>query len=315
MGVSYRRGIVELETQPTPRGPRLDFQDYVEHRTRVAALSALGSLATVVDRSGVVPFERIDDPWVMRLFGGPFLQSPPPGPGLPAVSLVFVQSRDGNTEADDPAALGGGDIDKHLIYEGLTRLDADAVLSGARTVGRGHLVLSVWHPELVRIRLERGHRRHPLQVVLTATGDLPIESGLLFNARELQVVILAHGALADALRERTRDRPWIQTLSSGPISDPAAHTRALRERLGVDRISAIGGRTAATALLDAGIVQDLYLTTGAARGGRPGTPYYIGTQPPALDLVLRKEGRGEASGVVFEHFTTPSSRLHSIAPP
>jgi len=49
-------------------------------------------------------------------------------------SLVFVQAADGNTVASDPALLGGGQTDKHIVYEGLSRVAADAVLAGARTV-------------------------------------------------------------------------------------------------------------------------------------------------------------------------------------
>ena len=85
------------------------------------------------------------------------------------MSLVFVQSRDGNTVADNPSTLGGGDTDKHLVYEGLSRVDADAVLAGAATARSERMVFSVWHPELVALRCSLGHRRHPAQVVVTDT--------------------------------------------------------------------------------------------------------------------------------------------------
>lgn len=51
-------------------------------------------------------------------------------PERTALSLVFVQSQDGNTGGADPASFGGGATDKHLIYEGLSRVAADAVLAG-----------------------------------------------------------------------------------------------------------------------------------------------------------------------------------------
>lgn len=278
---------------------------YAERRTRLAASARLDPLVTVDDDSAARALERIDDPWARRLYDGAFLQSlqsPAPRSDSPAMSLVFVQSRDGNTEADDPSELGGGDIDQHFLYEGLTRVDADLVLAGARTVGRGNLVFSVWHPELVRLRESRGRDRHPIQAVLTETGALPIETGLLFNAPGLRVLILTNDAVAKALGPRVANRPWIEVVTSGPSSDVRVHARALRERFGVERVSAIGGRTAATGLLDAGLIQDLYLTTGSKKGGKPETPFYIGKQPPRLDLIVRKQGTGGASGVVFEHF-------------
>src|SRR3712207_8639295 len=46
----------------------------------------------------------------------------------------------------------GGATDKHVIYEGLSRVAADAVLAGAGTVRGAQLIFSVWHPELVALR-------------------------------------------------------------------------------------------------------------------------------------------------------------------
>jgi len=55
-------------------------------------------------------------------------------------------------------------------------------------------------------------------------------------------------------------------------------------------------------LIDAGVIQDLYLTTAATPGGEPNTPFYTGVQPLNTSLVVRKAGRDEERGVVFEHF-------------
>ncbi len=73
----------------------------------------------------------------------------------------------------------------------------------------------------------------------------------------------------------------------------------LRQDLGIERISAVGGRTVATALVDAGLVSDLYLTTSPHDGGTPNTPWYSGDKPPKLELVVRKM---DSAGVLFEHW-------------
>jgi Pyrimidine reductase, riboflavin biosynthesis len=44
--------------------------------------------------------------------------------------------------------------------------------------------------------------------------------------------------------------------------------------MGISRISCIGGRTLARQLIDAQLVQDLYLTTGTKVAGEPNTPLY-----------------------------------------
>jgi len=64
-------------------------------------------------------------------------------------------------------------------------------------------------------------------------------------------------------------------------------------------LSCIGGRTLGAALLDAGLVQDVYLTTAATSGGEPGTPFY--SRPLGTEEVVRKRGTGADDGVVFQH--------------
>ena len=89
----------------------------------------------------------------------------------PSANLVFVQSRDGNTVTQRPVRRSAAALaDKHLIYEGLSRVAADAVLAGSRTIANGGLVLSVWRPELVALRAAMDLPRHPVQIVATLQG-------------------------------------------------------------------------------------------------------------------------------------------------
>jgi dihydrofolate reductase len=71
------------------------------------------------------------------------------------------------------------------------------------------------------------------------------------------------------------------------------------KKLGQSRISVVGGRTIARALVAANLVQDLYLTTSPRPGGEPHTPLF--EKPIESELVVRKLGTGPESGVVFEH--------------
>ena len=68
--------------------------------------------------------------------------------------------------------------------------------------------------------------------------------------------------------------------------------------MGVSRISCVGGRTLARQLLAAHLVDDLYLTTSAKRGGEPNTP--LVDEPLRGRIVVRKHGSGVDAGVVFE---------------
>src|SRR5262249_40378030 len=131
----------------------------------------------------------IGNDWTRHHYGGEFLIAPVPDV-MPAASLVFVRSREGNTVALDPADLGGGDNDKNLIYERLSRVAADAGMARAPTA-TGRVFFSVWHPELVSLRYSLGLDRHPVQIVVSFEGHLDIERTLLFNVPSVPVFVIA----------------------------------------------------------------------------------------------------------------------------
>ena len=112
------------------------FRQFAERKTREAERALIHPLITVADRSAGRNLLAVGNAWTRRNYDGDFHLCRIPGES-PAVSLVFVQSREGNTAADNPEDLGGGAADKHLIYEGLSRVAADAVLAGAATATAG----------------------------------------------------------------------------------------------------------------------------------------------------------------------------------
>jgi len=277
------------------------FAAFVDGKTTAAVTARIPGYVTTESHGAQLGLRSISNAWTSAHFDGAFFESEASDPALPAVNTVFVESSDGNTGADNPMELGGGLTDKHLIYEGLSSAHADAIMTGAATIRGAQMVMAIWHPELVALRTALGLGRYPAQVVATRSGDLEIESALMFNVPELRVFILTDDSGAEALRPHTRRRPWIQVLSGGRESDVIAGLKTLRADHGVTRVSCIGGRTLTTQLIDAGVVQDLYLTTSAKPGGEPHTPFYTGPQPLGTTLVVGKAGRGEETGVRFEH--------------
>jgi dihydrofolate reductase len=221
----------------------------------------INRLKTIEDRSSEWPVTPIGNAWSREYFDGPFYVFDPPA-DIPAISLVFVQTRDRNT-GGNPADLGGGATDLHLIYEGLSRVAADAVLAGSSSVGR-NTFLTVHHPELVALRRELGLPDHPIQLVLSR------------NAHPDRSSIIVAGATRELFARLRRDH-------------------------GIRRISCIGGRRTATSLVDAGLVQDIYLTTSAIEGGEPDTPWYVGDRPPKLETIVSKRECAADSPILFEH--------------
>jgi riboflavin biosynthesis pyrimidine reductase len=270
------------------------FDRLMERKTREAVAAEIPPFRTV-DVGATSGLEAVGNTWSRRLFDGEFYLSPAEGT-MPAGSLVFVQSRDGNTGGPHPSALGGGAADQHLIYEGLSRVAAHAVLAGAGTVGGTAVILSIWRPELVALRTALGLPRHPIQILVT-NGRLSLEDTLMLNVPELQAVVIAAAEYVGAQRGELARRPWITPLPL-TASGLRGAFKTLRT-MGIGRISAIGGRTTARSLLAAGLVRDLYLTTSPRAGGEPDTP--LSPTPLAGTLVVRKGGTGPDAGVVFEH--------------
>src|SRR5687767_2837264 len=202
------------------------FEAYCERRGKEAVSAALSGFYTIEDASAGYDLVAIHNDWTRRCFDGAFYRVRDGRADLPLIGLVFVQSREGNTVADNPSTLGGGETDKHLIYEGLSRIDADAVLAGAATARGPEMVFSVWHPELVRLRLARGHSRHPAQVIVTDRAELAIERALIFDIEDLPVFIITRTRTAPALRERVRSRPWLRVIDGG---EPVSFTSALAQ--------------------------------------------------------------------------------------
>ena len=285
-------------------GWRAHFVRFADRKTAEADAAVLTPLQTAQTGKAWPGATDIGNEWSRRLYDGGF--SLPPLPvAQPSVSLVFVQSRDGNTGARDPSTLGGGDLDKHLIYEGLSRVAAEAVMAGASTASGKESFFSVWRSDLVALRASLGLVRHPAQIVASKEGRLDVENSLLFNVPDVPVIVLAGAGCREKCRDAFAKRPWISVIPSELDDWPSALAR-VRADHGVTRMSAIGGRMTATALIDAGLVQDICLTTTGVTGGEPDTPFYTGLKPPTLELIVRKQSRSETNQILFEHLAIGS---------
>ena len=294
-----RSGTADL---PTPSAPAR-FQAFVVRKTQEAACALLRPLVTLDDRSHLGNLQPVGNAWTRSLDDGDF-HLPETPRDRPGISLVFVQSREGNTGVSNPEELGGGATDKHLIYEGLSRVGADAVLAGAATA-TGDVFFSVWHPQLVALRSDLGLPRHPAQIVVSGDGRVDFDA-LLFNAPGVPVFLIAGDKCWARSAAVVASRPWIQIVRlTGTLRDAVAHLRAAH---GITRISAVGGRSTATALIDEGLVHDLCLTTTPSRAGERDTPFYTGTRRPTLDVIVTKRDRQDPKALTFEHSALRRSR-------
>ena len=288
------------------------FSEFAARKSREAEQAHLPPFSTLEDRSADFDLLAIGNDWSRHLYDGPFHITADRGGDVPLMSLVFVQSRDGNTGAANPDSLGGGPVDKHVIYEGLSRVAADGVLAGSKSVGKQSF-FSVWHSQLVSLRAALGLPRHPAQVIVTGRACVDFADTLLFDVPDAPVYIISTPAGCERLEAGVKQRPHVELVRMTG-DDLRAPLSFLRRERGVRRLSAIGGRTTASALIDQGLVQDVYLTTTARNGGEPNTPFYTGTHPLDLDTVVRKEGGDREFPMAFEHSMIVPRRNLSPAP-
>lgn len=279
------------------------FTAYCREKTWAAERAALVPFLTWSEDIAGVDLLSFGSLWTRTWFDGPFYRSAGPRAlELPAVTLVH------DWPATDPHEEGGPGPEadataRHLIHEGLARVDADAVLGGLGVVSEPHFVGSVWHPELVALRETRGLPRHPIQIVVSESGRLPFDGCLLFDEPSLRVIIVTATPSVEALSERLRTRPWVRVLDAGqPLSLRRALTTLRAE--GVAVVSALGGRRVASTLLADGLVTDLYLTSVGAPG--QAHPRDIHDGPPVLHRrVVAKTSPRRARDVRFEHLVSP----------
>jgi riboflavin biosynthesis pyrimidine reductase len=280
------------------------FDNYCRAKEHAAVSAALPPYKTAAIDLQLGMFRAIGNTWSCSLFDGDFYRSTYVNLDIPVTNLVILESREGNTGADDPATLAGGETDKHLIYEGLSRVDADAILAGASTARSDELIFSVWHPELVALRRDLGRARHPAHVIVSSRSALRIETALMFQVPEIPVYLVTTSDAASSLRLQVATRPWIQVIDGGQPLSMSTALRELRSR-GIETVSAIGGRTTARALLREHVVHDLYLTTSPKEGGEPHTPLL--DAPLEAPAVVIKRGTGPEEGVRFVHYALRSA--------
>lgn len=291
----------------------IPFEAFAADKRREAEAARIHPLKTLASDAAGAELTTVGNAWTRRLYDGEFHLVSPADGRLPAVSLVFVRSRDGDTAAGDPSELGGGDTDKHLIYEGLSRVAADAVMAGAGTAAGEGVFFSVWHPQLVALRASLGLPRHPAQVVVTGTGSIDVRLARVLNVPDVPAFVLVTPPARERLGFEVRERPWVRIVPvAGDRLRPALE--ALRVEFGIRRISAVGGRTTASALIDEGLVQDLCLTTTERSAGQPATPFYTGKQPLALRPIVTKRSTDPDAPFLFEHVRLATSSQSAPIP-
>lgn len=139
------------------------------------------------------------------------------------------------------------------------RSEADAVLSGARTVQQPGLTLGPGGKKWRQKRLERGLSEYNLRVLVSGSASITPEADI-FKKRFSPILLLTTEAASRTKLAKLREVvEEIHTSPGKEIDFPAAlHWLAMRWQ--VKRLLCEGGGATNAALFRAGLVDELYLT-------------------------------------------------------
>lgn len=187
-----------------------------------------------------------------------WLTFPDPPADRPYVYVNMVMSTDGKVTIEGTEKGLGTPIDQRLMRE--LRVSADVVLNGAATLRASGTSSRLGDPELVAVRTARGKTDAPIAAVVSGSGDVPLDA-LFFTGTDFQAVVYV-GADAprdriDAIRATGRDA--IQLPADDPVPWMLHH---MRTELDARYVLLEGGPTLNGQLLDAGLVDEYFLTLG-----------------------------------------------------
>jgi 5-amino-6-(5-phosphoribosylamino)uracil reductase len=187
----------------------------------------------------------------------------------PYVLLSVAVSIDGyidDTSADRLLLSNAADFDR----VDQVRADSDAVLIGAGTMRADNPRLLVKSEQRRADRIARGEAEYPLKVTVTESGD--IDSALKFWHYGGDKVAYTTDAGAVKLRERLAGLADVVAL--GSHVDLGAMLDDLGRR-GVRRLMIEGGSQVHTAVLSAGLADEIHLAIAPLVVGQRGAPRFL----------------------------------------
>jgi 2,5-diamino-6-(ribosylamino)-4(3H)-pyrimidinone 5'-phosphate reductase len=190
----------------------------------------------------------------------------------PYVIVNMITTLDGKTTSDGKSSRIGSAVDRQLMRT--LRSKADAVLIGANTLRAERLSLALDEP---------ARAPHPLAVIVTATGDVPLERNLILGEGQDLLVISSEGAKVEIPRGRGR-AIFLPACEGGAFVLSEA-LEVLKTEYAVNLLLVEGGPSLNYSLVSDDLVDELFLTL---------SPKLLGGTPEEALAIL--EGSEFSSG-------------------
>jgi 2,5-diamino-6-(ribosylamino)-4(3H)-pyrimidinone 5'-phosphate reductase len=167
----------------------------------------------------------------------------------PYVIINTVSSVDGRTAMGGKAAGLGSGIDRQTMRT--LRSRADAVMVGAGTL----------RAERLNLGLDETDVPQPLAIIVTGTGDVPLEEHLIVEGGQEVLILLSDGVPKWVVERLHTLAPVLRAPadSAGGV-DLEAALRTLKVERGVESLVVEGGPGLNHALISLNLVDELFLT-------------------------------------------------------
>ncbi|GAA6620140.1 RibD family protein [Scytonema sp. NUACC26] len=218
-------------------------------------------------------------------------------------TVVLAMTADGKISAVDPRAPRDPDpVDRaHLEYQVSL---ADLVLVGAGTIRSEGTTFTISNPELLAARNVRGQSPQPITCVVSGSLDLPPD--LPFFNQDVERWIFTTRAAMDRKTEATILHKLADVIALGDTDLDWDRAYALITERGIRKVVALGGGSLTAALIQAGRIDDWWLTIWPIIYGGKNAPSpvegegFVPDAAPHLELVETRQVGSD----LFLHYRT-----------
>lgn len=177
---------------------------------------------------------------------------------LPFVFINCAISADGKiAPATRRYAPFGSSRDEELLYA--LRATADAIICGARTIEQSATLLGNGPERFTRLRLRRGLSRHNLRVIVSGSGSIDPKAPIFEHRFSPILVLTTERAGRKRLGELSKVADAVRVCGEKEIEFRGA-LAWLRREWNVKRLLCEGGGEMNAALLQAGLVDEIFVT-------------------------------------------------------
>jgi riboflavin-specific deaminase-like protein len=216
-------------------------------------------------------------------------------PDRPYVVANMVATADGRATLAGSTRAISSDADRALFHS--LREQVDAVMAGTATIALERYGRLVRDPERVRRRVERELEPLPLAVTASRSLELPAEAPL-FQDPDSRIVVLT-GSVTEAPSCGAELMIEHMPADGGHEIDLARGMQLLRERYAVRTLLLEGGPTLLAAMMQAGVVDELFLAIAPLAVGSGSEPAIVEGEPLPEPVSLSLVGVLEDEGFLF----------------